>query len=923
MVPGKLKETSTKSELIAALREEENAHMLALQKLNESEQRFLSIFKNTDIGYFFIDKEGIIREVNPTWIRLYKYDSADEIIGHHFAEIQKLDDIELASQVVAGIMQGDHQYMSGEFSRRCMDNSIGYHSFSARPVNRGQEVIGIEGFIVDTTLTRLHEENFKILFNTMSQGVVFQDAEGKIITANPAAQELLGLSLDQMQGRSSADPRWRSIHEDGSAYPGSEHPAMIALQSGKKITNVIMGVYNPQLQTHKWLLINAIPQFRSEENTANGVFTTFTDFTEVKLADESLRTSENKLMNLYSNMSEGVGLHKLIYGEQGEALNYRIEGINPSFEKILGLKEEDILNKLATEVYGVPDPPFLMEYIEVVKSGKPASFEVYFPPMEKHFSISVSPWDNGGFATIFTDITARKQIELKLLESDTKFRSLAENSPYAILIYQNDLWIYSNPAGEKISGFTAEEIYSQKFWEIVAPEYMETVRNIGRRRQTGEKVTSSYEFRIITKTGKSKWVFLTGNTITFSGRPAGIISIVDITDRKQMEIDLKIAVERAQESDRLKSTFLANMSHEIRTPMNAILGFSELIGQPDTNHEELERFGGIIRNAGKRLLHIIDDIIDLSKLEAKQIEIVSGPCDVYHMLTATVDSFRNMDILKRKKELQLVTDIKDCLPGEEITTDPIRLQQVVDNLITNAIKYTAQGTITVGVNKISLRGKGFLEFFVRDTGKGIPEEKLPIIFERFRQVEENEYHEGAGLGLSICKSFIELLGGEIQVESEEGKGSRFSFIIPVGAVKSHEPSAGSETGKKSFDLSGRTIIIAEDEDDSFSYLEQLLKETKAKLLRSVNGRHLMEMLDKNLPDLLILDINMPGKTGYECLKEIRENGYPLKVIVQTAYAMADERKRCFEAGCDSYLAKPFNKKALFDSLAEIFNNIDL
>jgi|CryBogDrversion2_1035201.scaffolds.fasta_scaffold00050_11 PAS domain S-box-containing protein len=765
------------------------------QKLQESEERFLSIIENADVGYFFIDKDGIIRDVNTAWARLYKYGSADEIIGRHFADIQKIEDKILANQFVAGIMQADPRFMNGEFSRLCKDGSIGYHSFTARPVSRGKDVIGIEGFIIDTTLRRKAEE-------------------------------------------------------------------------------------------------------------------------ELKATNKSLLESERRLMNLYTNMSEGVGLHKMVFDEHGQAVNYRIIGINPQFEKILGLSESDVHDKLATDVYGVAEPPFFKEYLEVVKTGNPFSFEVYFPPMDKHFSISVSPWDRDGFATIFTDITERKIAEEKLLESEAKFRSLAENSPFAILIYQDDVWVYCNSAAEEISGFSAEEIYKQQFWEITDLEYREYVKDIGRRRQKGENVKSSSEFRIITKSGQKKWVFLTGNTTNYGGKPSGIISIVDISDRKKMEFDLQAAMEKAQESDRLKSAFLANMSHEIRTPMNAILGFSDLIGQPDVSGQEQQKYTGIIKNSGKRLLHIIDDIIDLSKLEAQQIEISTAPCNVYELVNTTVESFRNMDLLKQKTQLSLVADLKEIQADVKIETDPLRLQQVLDNLLTNAIKYSSKGTVTMGVRKKPENSQEVLEFFVKDTGKGIPQEKIPIIFERFRQVEENEYHEGAGLGLSICKAFVEMLGGNIQVKSELGKGSEFTFCIPFIQAKTNIELTETGNLKNPINLRGMKILVAEDEEDSYIYLQQLLKETNAKLFRAENGDILMELISEKKPDLILLDINMPGKTGYECLREIREEKYLVKVIAQTAYAMADERKRCLESGCDGYLAKPFNKNALFQSIAD-------
>jgi PAS domain S-box-containing protein len=761
-------------------------------------------------------------------------------------------------------------------------------------------------------------------------------------------------------------------------------------------------------------------------------------------AMEKFKESELRMMNLYNNMTEGVGLHTLVYNEDREPVNYRIVGINPAFEKILNIPEKEVVNALATDAYNVPEPPLMKEYLEVVKTGEPHEFEVYFAPMDKHFSISVSPWGPEGFATIFTDITERKRIddvlhesenkyrmifeniqdvfykidldgkivdispsinrysgftreellgkqsldvylipeersnfmeklmgkgevtdydvqfknkdgegiwasvnvhlvrdqsgnptglegslrdvtarklaEERLLESEVKFRSLAENSPYAIMIFQDDHWVYTNPAGEEISGYSASELYGMTFWEFVDPEFRDVVKLIGQRRQAGENVKTSYEFRIITKTGQAKWVYLTGNSTFYSGKPSGIISAVDISDRKKMELALKDALEKAQESDRLKSAFLANMSHEIRTPMNAILGFSELIGQPHTSQQEQEQFTGIIRSSGKRLLHIIDDIIDISKLEAKQVEISNVPCDVCELVKTTVEAFRNMEFLRQKNKLNIVSDIKDFSPGEEVETDPIRLQQILDNLITNAIKYSSEGNITIGLRKNKEGRKSFMEFFVRDNGKGISPEKYSIIFERFRQVEENEYHEGAGLGLSICKAFIELMGGSINIESELGKGSVFTFFIPLIPVQADKTTVLPAPQRISEDLRGKTILIGEDEDDSFFYIQLLLKETNALMQRAVNGNMVMEMLAGKLPDLLLLDINMPGKTGYDCLREIRQKGYSLKVIVQTAYAMADEKKRCIDSGCDGYLPKPFTKKDLLDCIKEVIRH---
>ena len=387
--------------------------------------------------------------------------------------------------------------------------------------------------------------------------------------------------------------------------------------------------------------------------------------------------------------------------------------------------------------------------------------------------------------------------------------------------------------------------------------------------------------------------------------------------RKKAEQDLLEAMEKAQESDTLKSAFLANMSHEIRTPMNAILGFTELLGQADSTPEEHERFTGIIRNAGKKLMRLIDDIIDISKLEVRQITISPSACDVVKLLITTVESYNAMDLLKKKPGVSLRLKMPPAFSIPEVQTDPLRLQQVLDNLVTNAIKFTDMGFIEIGVRTISFNKIAYLEFHVTDTGKGIPPEKLGIIFERFRQVEVDKYRQGAGLGLSISKALVELMGGEMRVVSEEGKGTTFYFTIPFRPVLSGEKSTMQPAPVEFLVLSRNVIYIAEDEDDGFDYIALLLKDTGAILYRADNGDLLMKMIHERIPDLLLLDINMPGKTGYDCLQEIRDSGYPIKIIAQTAYAMVEEKRRCIEAGCHGYLAKPFSKKGLIESIVNV------
>jgi len=268
---------------------------------------------------------------------------------------------------------------------------------------------------------RKSEERYRTLFETMVLGVVYQDINGKIISVNPAAEEILGLSIDQMEGRTSTDPKWKSIHKDGSNFPGETHPAMVALKTGKKVKNVVMGVFDPKKEETRWININATPQYKKDETKPFQVYTTFEDITKRLEAEESLNKSEHRYYQLFGSMNEGVALHEIIYNSTHEAVDYIITDINQAYEKILGLKRNEVVGKKASELYGTGNPPYMEIYVTVAEKCEPKEFETYFEPMDKYFRISVVSPEKGKFATVFEDITERKKSEMRrqeLLENE-------------------------------------------------------------------------------------------------------------------------------------------------------------------------------------------------------------------------------------------------------------------------------------------------------------------------------------------------------------------------------------------------------------------------------------------------------------------------------------------------------------------------
>jgi signal transduction histidine kinase len=367
--------------------------------------------------------------------------------------------------------------------------------------------------------------------------------------------------------------------------------------------------------------------------------------------------------------------------------------------------------------------------------------------------------------------------------------------------------------------------------------------------------------------------------------------------------------ERAEESDRLKSAFLANMSHEIRTPMNAILGFSGLLNNPDLTSAETEQYNRLIQMSGEQLMCIIDDIIDISRIERNQMTLKYTPFPVYSNMKEIARIQQNR-ITSLEKDLTLKLDVPTELREIVIETDEFRFKQIMNNLVGNAIKYTEKGNITIGC-RLPVNNS-YIEFFVKDTGRGIPGESIEKIFDRFTQAENATFKEGTGLGLSITRGLLNLLGGNIHVESETGKGSNFIFTLPYNekpAVKIKSANCG-----KKADYTGQLIYIAEDDIYTSYYLTELLKPTNATVKLARNGKEMLELIAEKTPDLVLLDINMPVMNGFETIQEIHKTHPILPVIAQTAYAMVEEQQRCLKLGFNDYIAKPITKDKFFKSL---------
>ncbi|PLX22265.1 MAG: hypothetical protein C0599_06845 [Salinivirgaceae bacterium] len=386
--------------------------------------------------------------------------------------------------------------------------------------------------------------------------------------------------------------------------------------------------------------------------------------------------------------------------------------------------------------------------------------------------------------------------------------------------------------------------------------------------------------------------------------------------RDEFQRHLQEAKERAERADQLKTSFLTNMSHEIRTPMNAILGFTNLLIEDNLPKEQQDEYLKVINESGNSLLNLVNDILDISKIEAGEMTFAEGICNLNDLFRELQISFNEIKSQKEISEVDIIIDNPWQTRNINLLTDPYRLRQVFVNLIGNALKFTDKGYVTFGLVE---ENENFFKFYVKDTGIGIERDFQQEVFKRFQKVDgqKSRLYRGAGLGLAISKDIVNMLGGEISVESKPNEGSTFYFTIPNKVakqshveVKDYNPA----NGDLKIDLTGKTILVAEDEPNNFMYLNRILQRFNATIIWARDGEEAVSHVKKQNMDLILMDIKMPNQNGYEASREIKSLYPNMVIIAQTAYVSDNEVDNCRKAGCDYYLSKPINIRDLVNTI---------
>jgi PAS domain S-box-containing protein len=789
------------------------------------------------------------------------------------------------------------------------------------------------------------EGEHRLILDSTDQGVLGLDSQGTHVFVNPAACRMVGYQPEELIGK-PGHAIWHHTRADGTPYPSHECPICQALKTGNSCRGSDEVFWRKNGDSFPVEYI-ATPSVEKDQPIAMVLF--IRDITERKRTEDALKKSEEDYRLMVQNALSAVAVHSIVLDACGKPIDYVFLSVNPAFEQHTGLRAKDVIGRRATEVLpGVEDTRLIEIFGGVAITGESASFELHAEAMGRYYLVNAYRVAEGQVAAAFMDITERKLAEQALVESEQRLRCITDAARDAIVMMDSRGTVsYWNSAAESLFGHSRAEAIGKDVHELLAtdesaaahrtafPEFART----GRGKAIGKKL----ELAARRKDGQEITVDLSLSPVSLNGEWHAVGILRDITERKRAERlqeqymaaleNQKQAMEElwtaAESATRAKSEFLANMSHEIRTPMTAIVGYADILAEGLENPEHLEAVNTIRRN-GAYLLEIINGILDLSKIEAGKLQVERIACAPGTVLAEAASLMR---VRADAKGLALKLEYAGACP-ETISTDPARLRQILINLIGNAIKFTTAGEVRVVVRLVDGdSSQPRLACDIVDTGIGMTSEQVERLFQPFSQADGSTSRKfgGTGLGLVISKRLAEMLGGDIRVTSAPGQGSTFTLTVDTGplsgvallaqpgeavAAPSPVPPRGPRPSLKC------RILLAEDGPDNQRLIAFLLKKAGAEVALAENGQiacdKALAARDRDTPfDVILMDMQMPVMDGYEAARRLREKGYSGPIVALTAHAMADDRQRCLEAGCNDYATKPIDRDQLIGMMARI------
>ncbi|MFA5973697.1 MAG: PAS domain S-box protein [Lentimicrobiaceae bacterium] len=763
---------------------------------------------------------------------------------------------------------------------------------------------------------RSSEEKFRSVYENSVIGIYRTTLEGKVVMCNKKLLQMLGYdSLEELSDRNleieGYEPDYPRMHFKTVIEQNGFVEDLESFWIRKDGTTICVSEFARLV--------------RGENNNPLYYDGMVLDITERKNAEEKFELAHRQLENLHNNLNDAIFSF--------DTIQNKMLVVSAAHETVFGCPPSEFYQnpQLWNELVFPEDKPIVNAGYPFLFAGKDIQHEIRITRPDGQMrwiqAKMVPTLDVHGKLVrvdgIVSDITGRKRAEkeLRLLQR------AVERNPASIVITNTEGIIeYVNPQFTAITGYTPLEVLGKKPNILKSGNQSpEIYRNLWETISTG----NIWSGEILNKreNGELYWEnMLISPVEDNSGKITHYVGVKeDITEKRKMIQDLIIAKEHAEESDRLKTAFLTNISHEIRTPMNGILGFAELLKIPGLSGDQQQEYISIIKKSSDRMLNIINDIVDISKIESGLMNVEIKESNINEQ-TEYIYSFFNPRT--ERKGIKLIC--KNGLSGKDaiITTDKEKVYAILTNLVKNAIKFTDNGTIEFGytLKQASLTtGQEELEFFVKDTGIGIPKDRQLAIFDRFVQADiaDTKAYQGAGLGLSISKAYVEMLGGKIWVESEVGKGSVFYFSIPY-YVKPEEKKVNHTNGSEvaTNKIKKLKILVVDDDFVSEMLLSIALKEhNNNEVIKAYSGDEAITVCRNNPDiDLVMMDIKMPVMDGYQTTSEIRKFNKEIIIIAQTAFSLAGDRDKALAAGCDDYISKPIQKDVLRRLIEKYFKS---
>ena len=767
------------------------------------------------------------------------------------------------------------------------------------------------GWIEMSASLRESETRFRKLFEEMPVGVVFVDIETSRYTmVNPAYCRMLGYTAEELTRLKIEDvshpedmPKNAELFEKAISgdSPSYTMEKRYLTRDGRIVWGCLTGVVICDA--------SGVPRFRA------GMVR---DITERKEAETALVRSEQRFRAVFEQAAAGIGI---AYPDG------TLMAVNRKLREILGYTEEELLELTIEDLTFAGDMARETAMVAKILAGKKDHFSIEKRFVRKDgelvwaYLFSNVVRDEAGnirFAVgVINDITGRKQAEERLRESERRYRRLADYSTDIITEFDPSLRpIYVSPSVRKLTGYTEDEFLSLSLDQILTPESFKRAIRSHRSRKPGDHGAKVNEFEHVRKDGSTFWAEnITLPIVDESGAVTGYLATTrDITDRLETMAALKEARRAAEAASRSKSELIANMSHELRTPLNAIIGYGQILLKDETLSADHAEKVVIMKQSGEHLLTVINDILDLARIEAGKMEIEPKPTDLHRLISTAVEMIR---LQADRKGIKLSQTVHPSTP-RRVLCDDKRLRQALLNLLSNAVKFTESGWVELLVRPVGDR----IRFRVADTGSGIAEDQREAIFEPFHQTANVLTREsGTGLGLSITRSLVGLMGGRVHVESEVGEGSVFHFDIELPEVHDEPmPSEGEGTGWVVTGYPGRRrrVLVVDDESSNRKVIRDMLEPLGFSVREAVSEDEALDHFSRFHPDVVMTNLMIPDARGIDLIRRLRseQTGDGPVIMVISGKVEPEVRELVREAGADDYLIKPVSLDAVLDRLKQ-------